>query len=68
MPANLIQIRESGRVMYFFSSESIANQIVNRKKAVIEFRDSSWWNGSALKEIEKEDIAFCSIDVSGLTK
>jgi uncharacterized protein YecE (DUF72 family) len=56
------------RVRYSFNSESIAHQIVNCKKAVIEFRDSSWWNGSALKEIEKEGIAFCSVDVSGLTK
>ena len=35
------------RVRYFFNSESIAHQIVNCEKAVIEFRDSSWWNGSA---------------------
>jgi uncharacterized protein YecE (DUF72 family) len=54
------------RVRYFFNSESIAHQIVIRKKAVIEFRDSSWWNESALKEIEKAGIAFCSVDAPGL--
>jgi uncharacterized protein YecE (DUF72 family) len=54
------------RVKYFFKSESIAHKIVIRKKAVIEFRDSSWWNESALKEIERAGIAFCSVDAPSL--
>lgn len=37
-------------------------RIVTPKKAVIEFRDPSWWNKSALKEIEGAGIAFCSVD------
>jgi uncharacterized protein YecE (DUF72 family) len=39
---------------------------VIRKKAVIEFRDSSWWNELALKEIERAGIAFCSVDAPSL--
>jgi uncharacterized protein YecE (DUF72 family) len=31
-------------------------------KAVIEFRDSSWWKKSALKEVKEIGIAFCSVD------
>lgn len=41
-------------------------QFVTRKKAVIEFRDSSWWNESTLKEIERAGIAFCSVDAPRL--
>jgi uncharacterized protein YecE (DUF72 family) len=42
------------------------HQVVTGKKAVIEFRDSSWWNESALKEIERAGIAFCSVDAPRL--
>lgn len=31
-------------------------------KAVIEFRDSSWWGKRALKEVKEAEIAFCSVD------
>ena len=50
------------RVRSFFNSDRIMRQIVTPKKAVIEFRDPSWWNKSALKEIEGASIAFCSVD------
>jgi len=45
-----------------FNSQSIQHQTAIRKKVVVEFRDSSWWNDSAIEEIEKEDISFCSVD------
>lgn len=67
MPANFkFKPENLERISYFFNSESIAHRTVIRKKAVIEFRDSSWWNESALKEIEKAGIAFCSVDAPGL--
>jgi uncharacterized protein YecE (DUF72 family) len=67
MPANFkFKPDNLDRVKHFFNSESVANQIVICKKAVIEFRDSSWWSESALKEIEKVGIAFCSVDAPGL--
>ena len=67
MPANFkFKPENLERVKYFFNSENIAHQIVIRKKAVIEFRDSSRWNESALKGIERAGIAFCSVDAPGL--
>lgn len=35
-----------------------------RNKAVIEFRDSSWWE--AVKEITNIGIVFCSVNAPGL--
>jgi uncharacterized protein YecE (DUF72 family) len=35
-------------------------------RAVIEFRDSSWWNKQAIKEIESIGVAFCSLDAPKL--
>jgi uncharacterized protein YecE (DUF72 family) len=67
MPANFkFKPENLERVKSFFNSEGIMDQIVIRKKAVIEFRDSSWWKKSALKEIEKTGIAFCSVDAPSL--
>lgn len=67
MPANFkFKPENLKRVNSFFNSESIMDQIVSRKKAVIEFRDSSWWNESALKEIGKAGIVFCSVDAPNL--
>ena len=63
MPANFkFKPENLERVKSFFNSESIMHQIISRKKAVIEFRDSSWWNEPALEEIEKAGIVFCSVD------
>jgi Uncharacterized conserved protein len=31
-------------------------------KAVIEFRDSSWWNEEVIKTFEENDLIFCSVD------
>jgi uncharacterized protein YecE (DUF72 family) len=35
-------------------------------RAVIEFRDSSWWSKPAIKEIETLGAAFCSVDAPKL--
>lgn len=35
-------------------------------RAVMEFRDSSWWSKPAIKEIESLDVAFCSVDAPEL--
>ena len=67
MPANFkFKPENLERVKSFFNSESNMHQIISRKKAVIEFRDSSWWNEQALKEIEKAGIVFCSVDAPSL--
>jgi uncharacterized protein YecE (DUF72 family) len=67
MPSNFkFKPENLERVKSFFNSEGIMQQIVSRKKAVIEFRDSSWWNEPALKEIEKVGIVFCSVDAPSL--
>lgn len=67
MPANFkFKPENLERVKSFFNSESIMYQIISRKKAVIEFRDSSWWNEPALEEIEKAGIVFCSVDAPSL--
>jgi uncharacterized protein YecE (DUF72 family) len=67
MPANFKYKPENvERVRSFFNSKSTQHQIAARKKVIIEFRDSSWWNESALEEIEKEDISFCSVDAPSL--
>jgi uncharacterized protein YecE (DUF72 family) len=68
MPANFkFKPENLERVRSFFSSEGVIDQVVTQNKAVIEFRDSSWWNESALKEIEREGIAFCSVDAPSLS-
>jgi uncharacterized protein YecE (DUF72 family) len=67
MPANFkFKPENLERVRSFFNSGGIMHQVVTRKKAVIEFRDSSWWNEPALKEIEGAGIAFCSVDAPRL--
>jgi uncharacterized protein YecE (DUF72 family) len=67
MPANFkFKPENLERVRSFFNSGGIMHQVVTRKKAVIEFRDSSWWNEPALKEIERAGIAFCSVDAPRL--
>jgi uncharacterized protein YecE (DUF72 family) len=67
MPANFKFNPENlERVRSFFNSDNIMHQVVTRKKAVIEFRDSSWWSELALKEIERAGIAFCSVDAPRL--
>ena len=67
MPANFkFNAENMDRIRCFFNSQSLQHQIAVRKKLVIEFRDSSWWNDSALEEIEKEGISFCSVDAPSL--
>jgi uncharacterized protein YecE (DUF72 family) len=48
------------RIRNFASDAEIAN------RAVIEFRDPSWWNKKRLKEIERIGIVVCSVDAPGL--
>lgn len=40
----------------------------NDNNAVIEFRDSSWWEKQPIKEIEKLGISFCSVDAPSLPR
>jgi uncharacterized protein YecE (DUF72 family) len=67
MPANF-KFRPDNleRVRSFFNSENIIQRIVTHKKAVIEFRDSSWWDQLSLKEVERTGIVFCSVDAPAL--
>ena len=67
MPANF-KFRPDNleRVRSFFNCENIIQRIVTRKKAVIEFRDSSWWDQLSLKEVERTGIVFCSVDAPAL--
>jgi uncharacterized protein YecE (DUF72 family) len=39
-----------------------ANTAELNEKAVMEFRDSSWWNKRSLKELEKNEFSICSVD------
>ncbi len=67
MPANFKFTPENiGTVKSFFNAEKVASSIVAPKKAVIEFRHSSWWSTQALEEIEKIGIGFCSVDAPAL--
>lgn len=67
MPANFKFTPENiDTVKSFFNAKQVASSIVAHRKAVIEFRDSSWWSTRALKEIEKIGIAFCSVDAPAL--
>jgi uncharacterized protein YecE (DUF72 family) len=67
MPSNFkFKPENMERVRSFFNSDAIMCQVVTLKKAVIEFRDPSWWNKSALEEIERVGIAFCSVDAPSL--
>jgi uncharacterized protein YecE (DUF72 family) len=67
MPANFKFNPENvERVNSFFKNENVVGKVVPDNKAVIEFRDSSWWNQQAIKEIEGDGIAFCSVDAPAL--
>jgi uncharacterized protein YecE (DUF72 family) len=39
---------------------------LNNNKAVVEFRDPSWWE--VIDKIEKMGIVFCSVDAPGLPR
>ncbi|MDQ4101523.1 MAG: DUF72 domain-containing protein [Thermoproteota archaeon] len=67
MPANFKYKPENmDRVRSFFNSKSNQAQITAKSKVIIEFRDPSWWNESALEDIQREEISFCSVDAPGL--
>jgi uncharacterized protein YecE (DUF72 family) len=50
-------------VTKFFSKIKLSN---HRHKAVIEFRDPSWWK--AIDKIEDMGLVFCSVDAPGLPR
>jgi uncharacterized protein YecE (DUF72 family) len=52
-------------VRVFFEKAGLANNN-NDTKAVIEFRDSSWWE--AIDKIGEIGIVFCSVDAPGLPR
>ena len=59
MPANYKYKQENLEIIRaFFENTNLRN------KAVIEFRDSSWWE--AVKEIKNIGIVFCSVNALGL--
>ena len=65
MPANFKFKQENvERIGSFF--ESVKKYTAD--KAVIEFREPSWWEKGAMKEIEKIGIAFCSVNAPDLPK
>jgi uncharacterized protein YecE (DUF72 family) len=68
MPGNFKYKPENmDRVRAFFNSGGGSRQqSASRKKLVIEFRDSSWWDETAISEIEKQGVSFCSVDAPGL--
>jgi uncharacterized protein YecE (DUF72 family) len=59
MPSNYKYKQENlEAIRAFFEKTNLQN------KAVIEFRDSSWWE--AVKEITNIGIVFCSVNAPGL--
>lgn len=59
MPSNYKYKQENlEAIRAFFEKDNLRN------KAVIEFRDTSWWK--AVKEIANIGIVFCSVDAPGL--
>lgn len=67
MPANFkFNPENMERVNSFFKNENVVDKVVPPSKAIIEFRDSSWWNQRAIREIERTGIAFCSVDAPAL--
>ncbi len=44
------------------------NKAELNKKAIIEFRDSSWWSKASLKALEKNKLSVCSVDAPLLPK
>jgi uncharacterized protein YecE (DUF72 family) len=59
MPPNYrYSVENFERVRVFFEKLNLEN------KAVIEFRDTSWWN--EVKKIADIGIVFCSVDAPGL--
>lgn len=53
-----------GTVRVFFERAGLTND--HHIKAVIEFRDSSWWQ--AIDKIGEMGIVFCSVDAPGLPR
>jgi len=57
-----------------FSQENLerltifANKAELNNKAVMEFRDSSWWSKASLKELQKNKFSICSVDAPLLPK
>jgi uncharacterized protein YecE (DUF72 family) len=46
--------------------ENFEKKVKLGNRAVMEFRESSWWKKSAISDIENTGMAFCSVDAPGL--
>ncbi len=55
-PTFIFREKNLERIINFFKKVRIGG------KAVIEFRDSSWWNEEVIKTFEENDLIFCSVD------
>jgi uncharacterized protein YecE (DUF72 family) len=53
-------------VSKFFGQIKLPNHNNSNHKAVIEFRDPSWWK--AIDKIENIGLVFCSVDAPGLPR
>jgi uncharacterized protein YecE (DUF72 family) len=63
MPSSFVYTVENmNKINFFEKNVKLGN------KAVMEFRDSSWWHNKAIRELERIGIAFCSVDAPALPK
>lgn len=63
MPSNFRFTTENlDKIKNFESKTRLGN------RAVMEFRDSSWWRKQAVEELEALGVAFCSVDAPQLPK
>lgn len=63
MPSTFKFNRENLERLSIFANKADLN-----KKAIMEFRDSSWWNKASLKALEKNKFSVCSVDAPLLPK
>jgi uncharacterized protein YecE (DUF72 family) len=61
MPSSFVYNEENIERIKTFKSKAKLNN-----RAVMEFRDSSWWKKDSIAEIEKMKIAMCSVSAPGL--
>lgn len=63
MPSNFTYSEENiSKIKNFETKVKLGN------KAVIEFRDSTWWRKKAVEELEAIGVAFCSVDAPELPR
>jgi uncharacterized protein YecE (DUF72 family) len=63
MPSAFKHNQENTERLRIFKNKADLNN-----KAVIEFRDPSWWSKSSIEELEKIKLAMCSVDAPLLPK